>query len=118
MDSKLAKKIIEQAKKHVSKPQYIMDLYDFSIVWSDAMLPKLLGYTQKEFLGIHTHELLDDKYTKEEKRDLTFISMTKTKGILPANAMTKNGKIIKLIFSYIRIEVAGGFYEVGSVSKE
>jgi len=79
--------LLKKAKELFKKPDIIIDLYDFTIVWMSKELSKILGFTKNELIG----QAIPETFAMSEtnKRAKAIEHMSKTYGNLKVNSKSK-----------------------------
>jgi len=109
--------VVIEARKHLDKVDFVIDLYDKSFVWASDEVLRVAGYTADEFSKLHTFDTLDksvdlDAYRRELSEELVKIHGTT---ILLCN--TKTGKKVRLEIEYYVFEFNGGWYRAAKSLK-
>jgi PAS domain S-box-containing protein len=107
--------VLEKARELCGKPDMIIDLYDFTVVWMSDELEKILGYKKGEMIGKTIMETFALK--EEEKRKKAIEHMSKEHGFMNSFLKAKDGNKIRFDVEFYTVEFKGGFYHIGKKVK-
>jgi len=106
--------ILKEAKKYIKKPDWIWDLFDFSVIWFSDKISKLSGYSKTELNEVELYDIF--LWDKDKIHKFLSIEMA-SDGELSAPVKTKEGKIFESTNKYHNFEFDKGFYRVGEILK-
>lgn len=95
----LNNRLLDEAKKYIPKPCYILNLYDLLFEWANEEILELSGFTLEEFTGLEKTDLLIFE-NKEEKIKFYELIATMGKGITTLKTKTKSSEVIQLTIEY------------------
>jgi hypothetical protein len=102
-------KLMAEARKHITEPDLVIDLYDLSIVWMSSKLMELLEYSEKDLGNITLIDLFG--YDKERTRKAISEDF-KEHGFRELIARTSKGTKFRLKAEFSNFEYNKGFYRV------
>lgn len=106
--------ILEEAKKELKTPHYIVDLFDSRIIWFDSEAAKHLGYNVKDILFTK----VEDHHTKpEEVQQSVLEPIVEEKGEQTFDLKTRKGKTVVTTLKFRTIKTNKGIYKVGMFTK-
>lgn len=108
--------VLKKAKELLKEPDMIIDLYDFSIVWTSTRLEvETLGFSKGELIG---RSIMDFFAISEDKKRAKAVEhMIKEHGFMKVDLKTKEGDIMKFDVEFYTAKVKDGFYHMGKKVK-
>jgi len=106
-------KIITMAKKYVDKPDKIIDLYDFSIVYASPKLCQYLGYSEEDLEKIPAYDIFAD--AEKMKNEVIGEGLFNEHGFKEINIRTKMGDVVQSKMEFYTIQEDGGFFQIGKM---
>ena len=109
----MEKTILDKAKELLADPDIIIDLYDFTIVWSSQKHEKITGFSKKELTGKQVQNFF--ALNGDKKRAKAIEHMSKSHGRMNVESTTKKGYVVKFTVEFYTIKFDDGFYHIGKL---
>jgi PAS domain-containing protein len=107
--------IMRKAKELLKEPDMIIDLYDYTIIWTSDRILKITGFTREETEG---KQIIDiHSISEEEKRKKLMEHASKPHGFMEVCLKLKGGGSVRMDVEFYNAEIEGGFYHFGTMLK-
>jgi hypothetical protein len=109
--------IVVEARKHLDKVDFVIDLYDKSFIWATDEVIRTAEYTPEEFMKLRTYDTLDKCVNQEAYAKELANQLIQKHGNTSVLCNTKSGKKIRLTIEYHIFEFNGGWYRAAKALK-
>lgn len=112
----MSNELLQKAREYIQKPDVIIDLYDFTVVWLSPKTQEIFGYTNND-LEKNVVSLTDVfQFNKMEVMKTVFRTM-KDKDKREINVQVKSGKKYAIKAEFNTFMLNGTIYRVGRMNQ-
>ena len=106
--------LLTEAKKHISDPNYIVDLYDMSLAWVSPNPEYDAGYSVSDLINQDGSQFMDST-SKDQLHQENMARALKDHGFDKITIKTKSGQKVTLDVEYKTFSFNNTMYSVGKV---
>ena len=110
----MSDEILDEAKKHLSDFDFIVDLFDLQFIWANQNVSDIIGFSKDEIIKKHVLDLL--VINENEYRRSLVERMTKGSGNVDLIMKRKDNTHVSLSIQFCTMSFNGGEYLIDKIT--
>ena len=107
--------VVKFASKELPGLDWVIDMYDLSMMWVSPKATEMTGYSETEMLSMRNLDFMSPRYTQAELRQNMMDRVVRQRGEQNYVIVNKQGVELQISFAYYAFKYEGGEYMAGKI---